>query len=54
MATLVEALRARQVRGPHLGVGSGNPAAFAFYQAVGFSEEHRGDCGSIMVIYLRG
>ncbi|GAA4593615.1 hypothetical protein GCM10023194_58330 [Planotetraspora phitsanulokensis] len=54
MATLVEALRARRVPGLHLGVGSGNPGAFAFYQAVGFSEERRGDWGSIMVMDLRG
>lgn len=53
MTTLLDALRARRVRGLHLGVGSGNPGAFAFYRAMGFTEERRGDWGSIMVMDLR-
>jgi ribosomal protein S18 acetylase RimI-like enzyme len=52
--TLVEALRSRRVRGLHLGVGSGNPGALAFYKAVGFTEERRAPWGSTMVLDLRG
>jgi ribosomal protein S18 acetylase RimI-like enzyme len=50
---LVEALRSRRVRGLHLGVGSGNPKALAFYKAVGFTEERRAAWGSTMVMDLR-
>jgi ribosomal protein S18 acetylase RimI-like enzyme len=51
--TLTDALRARQVRGLHLGVGSGNQGAFAFYQAIGFREERRAEWGSTMVMDLQ-
>jgi ribosomal protein S18 acetylase RimI-like enzyme len=51
--SLLEALRARRVRGLHLGVGSGNPGAFAFFTAVGFTEERRAAWGSTMVMDLR-
>jgi ribosomal protein S18 acetylase RimI-like enzyme len=50
MATLVAALRERGVPGLHLGVGSGNPGALAFYQAVGFTIERPGDWGDVMVM----
>jgi ribosomal protein S18 acetylase RimI-like enzyme len=53
VTTLTDALRARGVRGLHLGVGSGNPGAFAFYQAIGFHEERRADWGSTMVMDLQ-
>ncbi|GLW10921.1 hypothetical protein Misp01_60490 [Microtetraspora sp. NBRC 13810] len=51
--TLTGALRARGVPGLHLGVGSGNPRALAFYLAVGFHEERRGERGSTMTMDLR-
>ncbi|WP_248962799.1 GNAT family N-acetyltransferase [Sphaerisporangium perillae] len=53
MRTLVGALRSRQIRGLHLGVGSGNPGAHAFYLACGFTEERRAPWGSTMVMDLR-
>ncbi|WP_270365644.1 GNAT family N-acetyltransferase [Microbacterium algeriense] len=36
--TLLGALRARKVRGVHLGVGKGNTAAIGFYRHLGFEE----------------
>lgn len=36
--TLLGALRARKVRGVHLGVGAGNTAAIGFYRHLGFDE----------------
>ncbi|WP_223189583.1 GNAT family N-acetyltransferase [Nonomuraea terrae] len=54
MMTLIEALRARGVPGLHLGVGSGNPRAFAFYLAMGFQEARRAPWGSTMTMDLRG
>jgi GNAT superfamily N-acetyltransferase len=52
MGVLFDALRARGVPGLHLGVGSGNPGAHAFYLRMGFTELLRGDWGSTMVIDL--
>lgn len=49
MTTLLTALRARGVPGVHLGVGSGNPGAHAFYLRTGFTELRRQDWGSVMV-----
>jgi ribosomal protein S18 acetylase RimI-like enzyme len=51
--TLMEALRSREAPGLHLGVGSGNPGALAFYKAVGMTEARRTPRGSTMVIDLR-
>ncbi|WP_214411136.1 GNAT family N-acetyltransferase [Sphaerisporangium fuscum] len=53
MGTLIAALRSRRVRGLHLGVGSGNPGAHAFYLACGFTEARRAAWGSTMVMDLR-
>ncbi|WP_328535631.1 GNAT family N-acetyltransferase [Streptomyces sp. NBC_00344] len=53
MSALLEELRQREVRGLHLGVGSGNPRARAFYLATGFTEADRRDWGSVMVMDLR-
>jgi ribosomal protein S18 acetylase RimI-like enzyme len=53
VTTLTDALRARNVPGLHLGVGSRNVGAFAFYQAIGFREERRAEWGSTMVMDLR-
>ena len=52
METLFDALRARGVRGLHLGVGSANPGARAFYLRMGFTEHRRDPWGSTMVIGL--
>ncbi|WP_206305483.1 GNAT family N-acetyltransferase [Actinacidiphila soli] len=52
MTTLLTALRGRGVSGVHLGVGSGNPRAHAFYLAVGFTETSRDDWGAVMVMDL--
>ncbi|MFC5832590.1 GNAT family N-acetyltransferase [Nonomuraea insulae] len=52
IGALFGALRARGVPGLHLGVGSGNPGAHAFYLRMGFTELRRGDWGSTMVIDL--
>ncbi|MFJ2704417.1 GNAT family N-acetyltransferase [Streptomyces sp. NPDC087428] len=49
MDALLAALRERGVRGLHLGVGSGNPGAHAFYLRVGFTEHERQGWGSVMV-----
>ncbi|WP_405774820.1 GNAT family N-acetyltransferase [Streptomyces sp. NBC_00859] len=54
MSALLAALRSRGVPGLHLGVGSGNPGARAFYLALGFTEAERRDWGSVMVMDLRG
>ncbi|WP_328321212.1 GNAT family N-acetyltransferase [Streptomyces sp. NBC_00388] len=53
MSALLEELRERGVRGLHLGVGSGNPGARAFYLALGFAEAERREWGSVMVMDLR-
>jgi len=52
ISTLTAALRDRGVPGLHLGVGSGNPGARAFYLAVGFTELSRQEWGSQMVMTL--
>ncbi|MFE3447380.1 GNAT family N-acetyltransferase [Nonomuraea sp. NPDC059194] len=48
MKTLLDALRVRRVPGVHLGVGAGNPGAFAFYQAMGFGVIRPDSWGSTM------
>lgn len=53
ITTLTGALRERGVPGLHLGVGSGNPGAFAFYLALGFHERQRAAWGSTMTMDLR-
>lgn len=47
---LITALQERGVTGLHLGVGSGNPGARAFYLAMGFQEARVQEWGSTMVI----
>ncbi|MFF1448123.1 GNAT family N-acetyltransferase [Streptomyces sp. NPDC058274] len=49
---LTAALRGSGVPGLHLGVGSGNPGARAFYLTVGFTELSRQEWGSQMVMAL--
>ncbi|WP_336707940.1 GNAT family N-acetyltransferase [Oerskovia sp. USHLN155] len=53
IAELVARLRDRGVPGLHLGVGSGNPGARAFYERVGFVSARDEDWGSTMVMDLR-
>ncbi|WP_369372460.1 GNAT family N-acetyltransferase [Promicromonospora sp. Populi] len=53
METLLAALRERGVPGVHLGVGSGNPGARAFYLRIGFHEERVAGWGSTMALDLR-
>ncbi|WPF82246.1 GNAT family N-acetyltransferase [Sanguibacter sp. 4.1] len=52
MTRFLDALRTRGVPGVHLGVGSGNPGARAFYLATGFTEARVQDWGSTMVMDL--